>query len=101
MTPKEKLAKCKEMWKNTMQHRAKAEHLTLQMMRHPEANAEHFMQVHKSMQAAESLMRQAVTGLRRVFPSHHSAYFLQHPWHKDEYNRYDEALTKPKESNHD
>lgn len=101
MTPKEKLVKCKEMWSNTRQHRAKAERLSLEMMRHPEANAEHFMQVHKSMQAAESLMRQAVTGLRRVFTKHPSDYFLQHPWHKSEYDRYDAALTKPKESNHD
>lgn len=101
MTPKEKLAKCREMWKNTMQHRAKADRLSLQMMRHPEANAEHFMQVHKAMQAAESLTRQAVTGLRRVFPSHHSAYFLQYPWNSSEYDRYDAALNIPKESNHD
>jgi hypothetical protein len=97
MDTKAKLLKCKEMWTNTMQHRAKADRLSLEMMRHPEANAEHFMQVHKSMQAAESLTRQAVTGLRRVFPTHSSEYFLQHPWNKDEYDRYDEALTKPKE----
>jgi hypothetical protein len=97
MDAKEKLLKCKEMWKHTMQHRAKAERLSLEMMRHPEANAEHFMQVHKSMQAVESLTRQAVTGLRRVFPTHHNSYFLQHPWNNSEYNRYDEALTKPKE----
>lgn len=97
MTPKEKLTKCKEMWKNTMQHRAKAERLTLELMRHPDADAEHFVQAHRSMQAAESLMHQAVTGLRRVFTKHPSEYFLQHPWHKDEYNRYDEALNKSKE----
>jgi hypothetical protein len=97
MDAKEKLAKCKEMWKNTMQHKAKADRLSLEMMRHPEAEAEHFMQVHKSMQAAESLTRQAVTGLRRVFPIHNSDYFLQHPWNNSEYDRYDEALNKPKE----
>ena len=97
MDTKDKLSKCKEMWRNTMQHRAKADRLSLEMMRHPEANAEHFMQVHKSMQAAESLTRQAVTGLRRVFPTHHSAFFLQHPWNDSEYDRYDESLTNPKE----
>jgi hypothetical protein len=97
MATKDKLFKCKEMWKNTMQHRAKADRLSLEMMRHPEANAEHFMQVHKSMQAAESLTRQAVTGLRRVFPIHPNQFFLQHPWNNPEYDRYDESLTKPKE----
>jgi hypothetical protein len=97
MDTKAKLLKCKEMWKNTMQHRAKAERLTLELMRHPEATAEHFVQAHKSMQAAESLMRQAVTGLRRAFTKHPSEFFLQHPWHTSEYDRYDESLTKPKE----
>jgi len=91
-TPTEKLVRCKQIWRETMAHKAKAERLVLELMRHPEAVAEHFVQAHKSLQASEGLLRQAVTGLRKAYPMHKSQFFLQHAWWGEEFNRYDEAL---------
>lgn len=93
MTPVDKLAKCREMWRTTIEHRAKAEGLVMEMMRHPEATADHFMQMHKSTQAAESLLHQAVTGLRKVYPPRIGC-LNNHPWHDRKYDRYDDSLRK-------
>ena len=91
MTPADKLAKCREIWRTTMAHRDKAEGLVMEMMRHPEATADHFVQMHRSTQASEALLRQAVTGLRKVDPPR-GGYFINHPWHDPKFDRYDDSL---------
>ena len=91
MTPTEKLVKCREIWRTNMIRRAKAEELVMEMMRHPEATADHFAQMHTAIQASESLLRQVVTKVRKVYPPL-GEYFINHPWHDPKFDRYDDSL---------
>jgi len=90
MTPTEKLVRCKQIWRETMEHKKKGEGLVLALMRHPDATPEQLQDCRRVMLNVEDLMRSAVTSLRRVYPKHKNAFFLEHAWWADEYNRYEE-----------
>lgn len=89
MTPTEKLAKCREMWREAIEHKIKSERLVLELMRHPDATPEQLQSCRRVMLSIEDLMRQIVTGLRKVMPPKRSAYLTQHAWWDKEYNRYE------------
>lgn len=89
MTPTEKLVRCKEIWRETTEHKAKGERLVLELMRHPDTTPEQLQDCRRVMLSIEGLLKQSVTGLRKVYPKPKSVFFLQHPWWASEYNRYE------------
>lgn len=89
MTPTEKLVRCKQIWRETLEHTAKGEGCVMQLMRHPDTTPEQLQDCRRVMLNIEDLMRGAVTSLRRAYPKPKSVFFLQHPWWADAYNRYE------------
>ena len=87
MTPTEKLKRCKEIWRSAVEHKAKGERLVLELMRHPDATPEQLQDCRRVMLNIEGLLKQSVTGLRKVYPL--SGYLIRHPWWADAYNRYE------------
>ncbi len=89
MPAKDKLLRCKQIWRETMQYRAKADSCVLKLMRHPDTTPEQLQDCRRVMLNVEDLMRSAVTSLRRVYPKHKNQFFLEHAWWADEFNRYE------------
>ena len=74
-----------------MARRAKAEEKVMEMMRHPEATADYFVEMHTAIQKSESMLRRAVTKVRKAYPPR-GGYFINHPWHDPKFDRYDDSL---------
>ena len=89
MTPTEKLVRCREIWRNTMEHKAKGERLVLELMRHPDATPEQLQECRQVMLSIEGMLKQSVTGLRKGYPKQKSLFLTQAAWWADEYNRYE------------
>ena len=89
MTPTEKLKRCKEIWRSTMEHKAKGERLLLELMRHPDTTPEQLQDCRRMMLNVEGLLKQSVTGLRKVYPMRLSFTYTQHPWWDKNYDRYE------------
>jgi hypothetical protein len=87
MTPTEKLKRCKQIWREATEHKAKGERLVLELMRHPDTTPEQLQDCRRVMLNIEGLLKQSVTGLRKAYPS--TGYLIRHPWWADEYNRYE------------
>ena len=88
MTPTEKLVRCKQIWRETTEHKAKGERLVLELMRHPDTTPEQLQDCRRVMLNIEGLLKQSVTGLRKVYPEKRGM-LMQHPWWDKNYNRYE------------
>lgn len=89
MTPTEKLVRCREIWRNTMEYRAEGEGCVMKLMRHPDTTPEQLQECRQIMLSIEEMMRDAVTSLRRAYPKQKSLFLTQAAWWADEYNRYE------------
>lgn len=87
-TPTEKLVRCKQIWRSTMEHKAKGERLVLELMRHPDTTPEQLQDCRRMMLNVEGLLRGAVTSLRKVYPER-NGMLNQHAWWDRNYNRYE------------
>ena len=72
-----------------MAYKAKGEGLVLELMRHPDTTPEQLADCRRVTLSIDGLLKQAVTGLRRVYPLR-KANLMQHPWWAAEFNRYEE-----------
>lgn len=70
---------------------ARAEILSLEMIRHPDATAEHLMSARNLLIGIDHTMTEIVTSLRDAIPN--KSLFRPYMWHTDQYNRF----YKPKE----
>lgn len=68
------------------QNHAKASVLALEMMRHPDATAEHLMSAHNLLVGIDRTMTEIVTSLRNAIPN--KSLFRPFMWHTEQYDRY-------------
>jgi hypothetical protein len=80
-----------ENFKELRHKHARAEILSLEMIRHPDATAEHLMSARNLLIGIDRTMTEIVTSLRDAIPNR--SYFKTYMWHDPMYNRF----YKPKE----
>jgi hypothetical protein len=85
------LAQAIENFKELRYKHANAETLALEMLRHPDATAEHLMSAHNLLVGIDITMTEIVTSLRNAIPN--KSLFRPYMWHTGQYNRF----YKPKE----
>lgn len=75
-----------ENFKDLRYKHAKAAVLALEMMRHPDATAEHLMSAHNLLVGIDRTMTEIVTSLRQAIPN--KSLFRPYMWHTEQYNRF-------------
>jgi hypothetical protein len=95
-TPAQRL-KARELFKNMVSHKAKADHLALELLSHPDATAIHLASAHRVSIVAREALEHSTTTLRVAFPSR--SLMRDEQWHNHEYDRYNRpSLLKAKET---
>jgi hypothetical protein len=86
------LRQAKENFKAVRLSQVKADVLALEMLRHPDATAEHLESAHRLILHIDKMMTDMVTSLREVLPDR-GGFLSTYEWNAPAYNRF----YKPKE----
>jgi hypothetical protein len=63
----------------------------MKLLTHPDATTEQIMEVRRALLAVHAPMERTVTALREKYP-YPTISLATRPWHRKEYDRYDEAI---------
>lgn len=85
------VTQAKENFKAVLRSQVKADVLALEMLRHPDATAEHLESAHRLILHIDKMMTDMVTSLREVLPDR--SWSASYEWNQPMYNRF----FKPKE----
>jgi hypothetical protein len=82
----------RERFKSVVQKLRKAEHLSYEMLRHPDATPEHLQSAREIALSIDRTLTEMVTSLREVLPDR-GGFLSTYEWNAPAYNRF----YKPKE----
>ena len=74
-----------------MRHKRYMEEKVMELIKHPDATGSQIMEARELLLGVEEPMRRVVTALREKYP-YPTISVITRPWHKPEYDKYDEAI---------
>ena len=86
-----KLDEVRKSFVTIIRHKADMEAKIMKLLKHPDATGSQIMMARGLLLGVEEPMRRAVTALREKYP-YAPISVVTRPWHRQEYDRYDEAI---------
>lgn len=77
--------RARQLFKETMAHKAKADTLAWQLLSHPDATPEQLVSLHRGAVNVRQMLEKVITACRHKWPDRG---FKHHPWNSPEFDKY-------------
>lgn len=86
-----KFERTRQSFVKIIRHRQDMEVAAMKLLTHPDATTEQIMEVRRALLAVHAPMERTVTALREKYP-YPTISLATRPWHRKEYDKYDQAI---------
>ena len=85
-----KFEQTRQSFVKIIRHKIDMEETIMALIKHPLASGEQIMEARELLLGVDEPLRRVVTALREKYP--YPTIRITRPWHRQEYDRYDEAI---------
>ena len=86
-----KMEQMRQSFVKIIRHKQDMEDGAMKLLMHPDATTEQIMEVRQALLAVHAPMERTVTALRKKYP-YPPISLATRPWHREEYDKYDQAI---------
>jgi hypothetical protein len=86
-----KFEQTRQSFVKIIRHKTDMEEKIMALIKHPLASGEQIMEARELLLGVDEPLRRVVTALREKYP-YPTISVITRPWHRQEYDRYDEAI---------
>jgi len=86
-----KMEQTRQSFVRLINHKNEAEDGVLKILKHPDSTGEQIMEVRRVMLVVEESLHRVIPALRKQYP-YPTISMVTRPWHKQEYDKYDQAI---------
>lgn len=86
-----KMEQMRQTFVRLIRHKNEIEECVLKLMKHPDTTAAQIAEVRRAMLALEESLNRVIPTLRKQYP-YPTISMVTRPWHKREFDRYDQAI---------
>ena len=86
-----KFEQTRQSFVKIIRHKADMEEKIVALIKHPDATGSQIMEARQALLGVEEPLRRVVTALREKYP-YPTISVITRPWHRQEYDRYDEKI---------
>ena len=86
-----KFEQTRQSFVKIIRHKTDMEEKIMALIKHPDATGSQIMEARQALLGVDEPLRRVVTALREKYP-YPTFTTLTRPWHKPEYDRYDQAI---------
>ena len=86
-----KFEQTRQSFVKIIRHKTDMEEKIMALIKHPDATGSQIMEARQALLGVDEPLRRVVTALREKYP-YPTISVITRPWHRQEYDRYDEAI---------
>ena len=86
-----KFEQTRQSFVKIIRHKIDMEEKIMALIKHPDATGSQIMEARQALLGVDEPLRRVVTALREKYP-YPTISVITRPWHRQEYDRYDEAI---------